>query len=733
MAYSERKAPKATQKQADSKIKRFEGDKGDGKGKYDQPKIKDSKQEEESSSKDTRRPCKFYLTESGCKQGRNCKWGHVPDGTRRCHNCGGSNHISPNCPYKDGGPKVKATGLNGGEKSRTEAESASPGKEEQSSEASEGDKMKQLLEEANDMLRGFNKKASAQAGPTLEQLQAQLDELKKKSMKTLRLTRRHAEEKPKYGLLDSGAANPLRPLRADEDLTQLERVWVALADGQKTPTLINKRGVMISTNLNIEPIVPMGWLTAHGCGLKWSEKALVLRHPVRGGLQVSVEMGCPQVKRELAMELIHEFEVGSIKAKSTKVHESPEESLTEEDRGLQLWMQKVVLEDHPVLSVLPEHVKSGLVVPSGHLKNLPANRHQRKRLQREGYILHLFAGVAEGFALHKAFQEAGVGKRLLEVDLKRGESHDMLGDTLYPALLRAAISGHLLGVIGGPNCRTRSVLRHYPKQGAPRPIRSWQDGQEYGLKELADHERSALHDDDLMLWRMLFIYVIAEMVTQATRPGEKCHLLLEQTAAPDNVPECVSFWKTREWEHFADVHGLHEQTFNQGDYVYGEEAAVKPTTAGGTLVLEMPTRKNPMAKSTHQGDGDSKSDSKSLARWNAGFNWAITKACVEQVLSTRYQIKQLSWKQHVECGHVPLWRDCRVCQESSAKARPHRSVPNPICGVLSLDITGPLIQSRVDMSEEKMRYILVGAFTSMDQATGCRSSKGAEASRSRRR
>ena len=62
---------------------------------------------------------------------------------------------------------------------------------------------------------------------------------------------------------------------------------MALADGQKTPMLINKRGVMISTNLNIEPIVPMGWLTAHGCELKWSEKAVVLRHPVRGELQVS--------------------------------------------------------------------------------------------------------------------------------------------------------------------------------------------------------------------------------------------------------------------------------------------------------------------------------------------------------------------------------------------------------------------------------------------------------------
>ena len=53
--------------------------------------------------------------------------------------------------------------------------------------------MKQLLEEANDMLQGFSKKATVQSGPTLEQLQAQLDDLKKRGMKTLKLTRLQAD------------------------------------------------------------------------------------------------------------------------------------------------------------------------------------------------------------------------------------------------------------------------------------------------------------------------------------------------------------------------------------------------------------------------------------------------------------------------------------------------------------------------------------------------------------
>ena len=115
-------------------------------------------------------------------------------------------------------------------------------------------------------------------------------------------------------------------------------------------------------------------------------------------------------------------------------------------------------------------------------------------------------------------------------------------------------------------------------------------------------------------------------------------------------------------------------------------------------------RRNYQAKSREEGEADSKA----LARWNPGFNRAIAKACAEQIFTKPYAMKQLSWQQHVECGHTPFRRDCRVCKESSAKARPHRSAP-PLCGVLSVDVTGPLCKSKV--GDDVMRYILVGAFT----------------------
>ena len=89
-------------------------------------------------------------------------------------------------------------------------------------------------------------------------------------------------------------------------------------------------------------------------------------------------------------------------------------------------------------------------------------------MEEEGFVVHLYAGVKDGYTLSRALQECGGDKRrLLKIDILRQEdgvsSHDMLADSgPYAKLMRAALDGTLKGVIMGPNCRTRSVLRHYP-------------------------------------------------------------------------------------------------------------------------------------------------------------------------------------------------------------------------------------------------------------------------------
>ena len=111
-------------------------------------------------------------------------------------------------------------------------------------------------------------------------------------------------------------------------------------------------------------------------------------------------------------------------------------------------MRKLV-EVHPVLRKLPEHIKAKLAVQPGSWSELPANRRTRKRLQRDGFIAHLFAGEDAGFTLARAWhQQGGDSHSLLEIDIKRGPNHVLLQDVgSYPALMRAALEGKLLAVV----------------------------------------------------------------------------------------------------------------------------------------------------------------------------------------------------------------------------------------------------------------------------------------------
>ena len=71
--------------------------------------------------------------------------------------------------------------------------------------------------------------------------------------------------------------------------------------------------------------------------------------------------------------------------------------------------------------------------------------------------------------MRRAYQQIGGDPELLiEIDLKRGESHNMVTDTgMYAALIRAILENRVLAIVGGPNCRSCSVLRRYPIPGQP--------------------------------------------------------------------------------------------------------------------------------------------------------------------------------------------------------------------------------------------------------------------------
>ena len=448
-------------------------------------------------------------------------------------------------------------------------------------------------------------------------------------------------------------------------------------------------------------IIPLGWMASQACEIRWSDEGLCVLHPERGELPVQVVGGCPQIPRDIARDLLRDFEQSQVssRAKKALMGELEEEAQKEYD-----WMKELV-DLHPALTVLPAHLKEQLVIPPGRWTDLPVNRHRRKRL-KQGYVAHLYAGEDAGYTLEAALRERNLSKYVLEIDLRRGSSHDMLQDDLYAALLRTALDGSLKGVVGGPNCRSRSVLRHYP--GGPRPVRKW-GGEEFGLHDLSPHERKVVQDDDLLLWRMIYLGIVGDYVAKAKDPQGFCGFGLEQPACPAYNEEVVSFWRTREWKLLRQTLHWGEQTFNQGDmFERATETPIKPTTWGGNLPLQLPRTSNPLARGR---DPRSPGESQTLARWVPGLMNRIAAAIGELLFQQHgdIKLKPMTWSQHVQAGHVPFRRDCRICQESSAKSHPHKRVAHPQAGTLSIDVAGPYQEAYE--GAQKRRYMLIGAFT----------------------
>ena len=675
--------------------------------------------------------CRFFTTDTGCRKGKSCRWSHVMDDQKRCWTCGAKDHFATSCPRKEidksqdgkgtpdrkggdggkGGPRAARAVRKEDEITPNQQEAAgstsqtSPTKEETNEDKQEA--MKELLEEANKMLRMLHQEKGGAEGEKgrekkLERLQQQLDDLK--SLKVFRVAK--IQQGSTEGLLDSGATHALRGRYPGEDVSSYKEVRVVLACGREAHLHMTQGGTMIHTSPETEPIVPLGKLVGRvGCRVDWDKRGVAIHHPARGRLPVENRGGCPHITKALALELIRELE----EKEEAELRKMVSEGEDEEERIL-----RELIQSHPVLSRLPGHLQEALTVrPAQDLKGIPnTNKRRRKRMQKHGFTVHLFAGPEEGFTLQRAVQEAGGDTNLLvEMDILRGEDQDLTKNQPYASLLRAALDDQLNCVIAGPNCRTRSVLRHIPVSQefhGPRPLRRW-DGEEFGIEDLSEEERKKVEDDDVMMWRSLFIYILATHVRRAEKEEgkEKVRLLLEQPASPENHPEVVSIWRTREWKRLEELYDLETTTFNQGDWG-GEGVPVKPTTVGGDLGIEVPATSNRQARSR---GNQPRGSSKDLSRWVPGFMRAVAKALVRVVEKKRPTVKVLSWEEHVAHGHIPFRKDCWLCQEASAKGKPHRRLGNKVRGgVLSVDTTGPLVSGE-DVTGSGLKFLLVGAFT----------------------
>ena len=136
--------------------------------------------------------------------------------------------------------------------------------------------------------------------------------------------------------------------------------------------------------------------------------------------------------------------------------------------------------------------------------------------------------------------------KILALDLCRDPSHDLLQPCLYHELCTWADQGKLLGVIGGPMCRTWSIRRHIFKPGFPRPVRGRDGLKTWGLKDLSQSEKVMVEGDSILLIRQLYI---SSLVFRSEGPVPM--FLLEHPADPAWASDhpagyyCSSIWATK--------------------------------------------------------------------------------------------------------------------------------------------------------------------------------------------
>ena len=316
----------------------------------------------------------------------------------------------------------------------------------------------------------------------------------------------------------------------------------------------------------------------------------------------------------------------------------------------------------------------------------------------------------------RAAKELGADERqVVEIDILRGGKWDMLDDKLFSDLLFMALDGQLSAILGSPNCRTRSRLRHQEREGLPGPARHWNGG-EWGSDAISAAEKKKCHQDDTMLLRMVMLFVVAEEVRRATKKGQPVTFLLEHPSAPGDLPEVVSWWRLPQWHALKKAYGLGELHLNQEDWGgYGS----KPTTLGTNMQLGnggMNSRRARRGRPSNEQRMQMTNEeivqgSKRLARWTPRLMLAIAEGVLRS-MQQPVQPRLCSWKTHVQRDHYPFRKDCQVCQEAAARGAPHykQKLP-PRAGVLFLDITGPF-KTVSDLEKgTKVKYILAGAIT----------------------
>ncbi|OLQ15439.1 Retrovirus-related Pol polyprotein from transposon TNT 1-94 [Symbiodinium microadriaticum] len=517
----------------------------------------------------------------------------------------------------------------------------------------------------------------------------------------------------------------------DREVQGLPTRKVLLAEGEAM--FYQLPGGTLLTERKTSPIVAMSDLMEIGCRVSWSSgDGCQITHPVRGDLQTQIINGCPEVDEQLGLELIQEAEAVKLRRREAEVAvnklvatcgtkavldwELGAKAVVDLRNGVGVswaWLRRL-------FPGAPSWLVSAVpVVASMDGAKVPWNRRERKRWRQAAAVgIHLFCGRDR--ATWRSTAEAA---HVVTVD----QAEDIMADDTYAALLDLALSGKVKTVFGGPPCRTFSALRVLGSEdGGPRPLRTREGDERWGRSELSEWETWRVRQDAIMIFRMLFLWMVAAAVAKGRgeaapdfimeHPEDPKEFMKPSQWALPEYQELTSLWAFPEIQFLKGELGWHWWQFDQGPLGHPRR---KPTRILSSVPCPSGLRdvRGPSVISEEERDHDGGGfRSASWAAWAPQLKHVI-KTEVEMSLAgaTLERVMKLDadFLEHLQRDHIPYRRDCKACLAGSFRGHIHRRIVAPDAWCLSLDAIGPM-KLGDDERLKRVKYGLVATLAVPD-------------------
>ena len=214
-------------------------------------------------------------------------------------------------------------------------------------------------------------------------------------------------------------------------------------------------------------------------------------------------------------------------------------------------------------------------------------------LPAQDLLILLYVGKQDSSALDSvlATRQRALEATIVAMDVLRKDTaigQDILQDQPFGELCHACSLGRVRFVGGGPNCRTWSVLRWFPRPGFPQPVRGRSETEVWGLPGLSAEEAADTDRDSLLVLRLMYFVSLAARGAKEHGRHPPASFLehpmdpAERSSSPQ-AHRCSTLWVTRAFRTWKTEVGHSLVTFDQ--CTLGQEVA-KSTRLSTNLQLQ---------------------------------------------------------------------------------------------------------------------------------------------------